>query len=400
MEVEATVMSNEVAILGVGMHPWGKWGHNFVQYGVKAARDALADSGVNWRDIQFVSGAATMRCGYPGYVAGATFAQALGWQGAQVNTSYAACASGSQALAAARSKILSGECEVALVIGADTTPKGFLKPQAGERPDDPDWVRFRLGITNPTYFALYARRRMEIYGDTQADFAAVKVKNAAHGFTNPNARYRKQFSLADVEASAMVANPLRLMDVCATSDGGAAIIISSLAYAKKIGKAKAPRVAAISTVTPTFASSQVEMPDIATDSAVAVAAQPFRAALPKKAYEEAGISPKDISLAEVYDLSTALELDWMEDLQLCERGDAAKLLRKGETKVDGRIPVNASGGLACFGEAVPAQALAQVCELTWQLRGQAGERQVANAKVGITANQGLFGHGSSVIVKA
>jgi acetyl-CoA acetyltransferase len=398
--VEADIVSKEIAILGVGMHPWGKWGHNFVQYGVKAARDALTDSGVNWRDIQFVSGAGTLRCGYPGYVAGATFAQALGWQGAQVNTSYAACASGSQALAAARAKILAGECEVALVVGADTTPKGFLAPQKGERPDDPDWVRFRLGITNPTYFALYARRRMELYGDTQADFAAVKVKNAEHGFTNPNARYRKKFSAEEVNASAMVADPLRLMDVCATSDGGAAIIISSLAYAKKIGKASAPRIAAISTVTPTFASALVEMPDIATDSAVAVPAQSFRAALPKKAYEEAGIGPRDVSLAEVYDLSTALELDWMEDLQLCERGDAAKLLRKGETKVGGRIPINASGGLACFGEAVPAQALAQVCELTWQLRGQAGERQVANAKVGITANQGLFGHGSSVIVKA
>src|SRR5690606_3021590 len=132
---------------------------SFVDYGVKAARDALKDSGVNWRDVRFVSGAATMRCGYPGYVAGATFAQALGWQGAQVATSYAACASGSQALAAARSKILSGECEVALVVGADTTPKGFLAPAKGERPDDPDWVRFRLGITNPTYFALYADRK-------------------------------------------------------------------------------------------------------------------------------------------------------------------------------------------------------------------------------------------------
>jgi acetyl-CoA acetyltransferase len=393
-------MSQEIAILGAGMHPWGKWGRNFVEYGVKAARDALADAGVNWRDIQFVSGAATLRCGYPGYVAGATFAQALGWQGAQVNTSYAACASGSQALAAARSKILSGECEVALVVGADTTPKGFLAPQKGERPDDPDWVRFRLGITNPTYFALYARRRMALYGDTQADFAAVKIKNAEHGFTNANARYRKKFTAAEVEASAMVADPLRLMDVCATSDGGAALIVSSLAYAKKIGKAKAPRIAAISTVTPTFASALVEMPDIATDSAVAAPAQSFRAALPKKAYEEAGVSPKDISLAEVYDLSTALELDWMEDLQLCERGAAARLLRAGETKIGGRIPVNASGGLCCFGEAVPAQAIAQVCELTWQLRGQAGARQVANARVGITANQGLFGHGSSVIVKA
>jgi acetyl-CoA acetyltransferase len=88
----------------------------------------------------------------------------------------------------------------------------------------------------------------------------------------------------------------------------------------------------------------------------------------------------------------------MEDLRLCERGAAAAMLRAGDTKLGGRLPINTSGGLACFGEAVPAQALSQVCELTWQLRGQAGDRQVENAKVGITANQGLFGHGSSVIL--
>lgn len=393
-------MTQEIAIIGAGMHPWGKWGRKFVDYGVEAAREALADAGIPWRDVQFVSGAATMRCGYPGYVAGATFAQALGWQGAEVNTSYAACASGSQALAAARAKILSGQAEVALVIGADTTPKGFLAPAKGERPDDPDWVRFRVGITNPTYFALWARRRMEIFGDTQEDFAAVKVKNARHGFTNPKARYRKLFTMEDVAASAMVANPLRLMDICATSDGGAALIVCSLDYARRIGKANAPRIAAVSTVTPTYPSAIIEMPDIATDSAVGMEAHSFRAALPRKAYEEAGIGPEDISVAEVYDLSTAAELDWIEDLQLCPRGDAAKLVREGATTVGGRIPVNPSGGLACFGEAVPAQAIAQVCELTWQLRGQAGERQVEGAKVGITGNQGLFGHGSSVIVKA
>jgi acetyl-CoA acetyltransferase len=394
-------MSNEIAILGAGMHPWGKWGHNFVQYGVAAAREALADAGVPWRDVSFVSGGATVRCGYPGYVAGATFAQALGWQGAEVNTSYAACASGSQALAAARNKILAGECEVALVVGADTTPKGFLAPAKGYRPDDPDWVRFYLGITNPTYFALYARRRMDLYGDTLDDFAAVKVKNSRIGSKNPRARYRKCFTAEDVAASAMVADPLRLMDICATSDGGAALIVSSLEYARKLGKGDAPRVAAISTVTPTFASSVVEMPDIATDSAAAdgVEAHAFRSMLPLKAYEEAGIGPEDVDLAEVYDLSTALELDWIEDLRLAPRGEAAALLRSGDTSLGGKIPVNVSGGLACFGEAVPAQALAQVCELTWQLRGQAGDRQVEGAKVGITANQGLFGHGSSVIVR-
>lgn len=392
-------MAKDIAILGVGMHPWGKWGRNFVEYGVAAARAALDDAGVPWKDIQFVSGGATIRNGYPGYVAGATFAQALGWNGAQVNTSYAACASGSQALAAARSKILAGECEVALVVGADTTPKGFLKPNAGERPDDPDWVRFRLGITNPTYFALYARRRMEQYGETPADFAQVKVKNSAHGAANPNARYRKAFSAAEVAASPMVADPLRLMDICATSDGGAALVVSSLAYAKKRGKAKAPRIAAISTVTPTFPSAIVEMPDLATDSAVTGKPQSFRAALPKAAYEQAGLGPKDVDVAEVYDLSTALELDWIEDLQLCKRGQAGALTRKGATAIGGRIPVNPSGGLASFGEAVPAQALAQVCELAWQVRGEAGERQVEGARVGITANQGLFGHGSSVIVR-
>lgn len=392
-------MSNDIVILGAGMHPWGKWGKNFVEYGVKAARDALKEAGVPWKDIQFVSGAATIRNGYPGQVAGATFAQALGWQGAEVNTSYAACASGSQALAAARTKILSGQCDVALVVGADTTPKGFLAPAKGDRPDDPDWVRFRLGITNPTYFGLYARRRMEMYGDTQDDFALVKVKNAANGFTNPNARYKKKFTAEDVAASAMVADPLRLMDICATSDGGAALIVSSLDYAKKIGRGDAVKIAAISTVTPTFASSLVEMPDIATDSAAAAEAISYRSQIPLKAYEEAGIGPKDVSLAEVYDLSTALELDWMEDLQLCQRGEAAQLLRNGDTQINGRIPVNASGGLACFGEAVPAQAISQVCHLNWQLAGQAGDMQVANPKVGITANQGLFGHGSSVILK-
>ena len=393
-------MSNEIAIIGAGMHPWGKWGHNFVQYGVAAAREALADAGVSWQDIKFVSGGATMRCGYPGYVAGATIAQALGWQGAEVNTSYAACASGSQALAAARTKILAGDCDVALVVGADTTPKGFLAPAGGYRPEDPDWVRFYLGITNPTYFALYARRRMDVYGDTLEDFAAVKVKNSLVGSKNPRARYRKCFSAEDVAASPMVADPLRLMDICATSDGGAALIVCSLDYARKLGKSDAPRVAAISTVTPSFASEVVEMPDIATDSAAAqgVEAQSFRASLPIKAYEEAGIGPEDISLAEVYDLSTALELDWIEDLQLAPRGEAAALLRAGDTALGGKIPVNVSGGLACFGEAVPAQAIAQICELTWQLRGQAGDRQVEGAKVGITANQGLFGHGSSVIV--
>ena len=149
-------MEKEVAILGVGMHPWGKWGKNFVEYGVVAANNALEDAGLEWKDVQLVSGANTLRCGYPGNISGATFAQALGWTGNRVSSVYAACASGAVALHTARAQILSGMCDVALVIGADSAPKGFFAPQGGERHEDPDWLRFRLlGATNPTYFAFY-----------------------------------------------------------------------------------------------------------------------------------------------------------------------------------------------------------------------------------------------------
>ncbi|MFD7444882.1 lipid-transfer protein [Streptomyces sp. NPDC059909] len=393
-------MTGDIAVLGAGMHPWGKWGKSFVEYGTVAARAALADAGIGWRDVQSVVGADTVRGGYPGYVAGATFARALGWQGARVTSVYAACASGAQAVGAARAQILAGLADVVLVVGADSAPKGFFAPAGGDRPDDPDWLRFRvLGATNPAYFALYARRRMALHGDTQDDFAQVKVKNAAAGALNPYARYRKAVTAGDVAASAVVADPLRLLDICATSDGAAALVLSSMEYARRHGAADPVRIRAVSTVTPAFPRTVLDLPDIATDSAAAVEppALGFRASIARAAYEEAGLGPMDLSLAEVYDLSTALELEWYEDIGLCAAGEGAKLVREGVTALGGRVPVNASGGLASFGEAVPAQAIAQVCELTWQLRGVAGARQVTGARAGITANQGLFGHGSAIV---
>ncbi|GAA5073202.1 lipid-transfer protein [Thermocatellispora tengchongensis] len=389
-----------VVVLGIGMHPWGKWGRPFLDYGLAAAREALADAGVEWPEIQYVVGADTIRNGYPGFVSGAAFAQALGWTGARVASCYAACASGAQALDIARTRILAGLCDLALVVGADSTPKGFFAPVGGERPDDPDWLRFRLlGATNPAYFALYARRRMAVYGDTPADFAAVKVKNARAGALNPLARYRRPVTAAEVLASPMVADPLRLMDICATSDGGAAMVLASERYARRHGAPRPlVRIAAVSTVTPSYPDPVLGLPDFATDALPgATPPRAFRASIAQAAYEEAGLGPGDLSLAEVYDLSTALELDWCEDIGLCPPGEAAKLLRAGDTALGGRVPVNPSGGLASFGEAIPAQALAQVCELARQLRGAAGPRQIEDPRAGLAANQGLFGHGSAII---
>lgn len=345
----------DIAVLGAGMHPWGKWGRSFVEYGTKAAREALADAGLDWQAVQSVVGADTVRGGYPGYVAGATFAKALGWQGARVTSVYAACASGAQAINTARAQILSGMAEVALVVGADAAPKGFFAPAGGERPDDPDWLRFRvLGAANPAYFGLYARRRMARYGDTVDDFARVKVKNSAAGAANPYARYRKQVTVQEVAASAVVADPLRLLDICATSDGAAALVLTSMDFARLHGvtdpvrSARSPRPPRnirgpywICRTSPPTPRPPYRKP-----------ATGFRASIAHSAYEEAGIGPEDLSLAEVYDLSTALELEWYEDLGLCGAGEGAKLLRDGATALGGRLPVNASGGLASFGEAV------------------------------------------------
>ena len=393
---------DELAIIGVGMHPWGKWGRNFVEYGTVAARKALDEARVDWNDVGYISGAITVRNGYPGYVAGATFARALGFNGAQVASSYAACASGVTALQVARGQILSGATDVALIIGADTTPKGFLKPNEGDRPDDTDWLRFKLvGATNPVYFGLNARRRMDLFGATQEDFARVKVKNSRHAVHNELARFTKEYDIEDVMNSPIVSDPLRLLDICATSDGGAALVVCSMEYAKAHGHADPVRIAGLSTVTPVYPDTVIDLPYMATDSAGATPEplRGFKQSIGDKVYEESGLGPDDVDVAEVYDLSSSLELDWYEQLGFCAEGEAEKLLRDGVTEIGGRLPVNPSGGLGAFGEAVPAQAIAQVCELTWQLRGEAGKRQVEGARVGISANQGLFGHGSSVLVR-
>ena len=231
----------------------------------------------------------------------------------------------------------------------------------------------------------------------------MKVKNSRHGAVNPNARYREVVDLDAVRNSPVVADPLRLLDICATSDGAAAIVVSSMEWARAHGHGSPVRVAGLSTVTPSYPNPVIEMPNFATDSGAGrtngeAPVIGFKDSIALRAYEEAGVGPDDLDLAEVYDLSTALELDWYENIGICGAGEAEKLLRDGATSIGGRIPVNASGGLGSFGEAVPAQAIAQVCELTWQVRGEAGDRQVDGARVGLSVNQGLFGHGSAVIV--
>jgi acetyl-CoA acetyltransferase len=399
---------NNVVIAGVGMHDWGKFGKPFTVYGRVAATAALADAGVKWTDVDLVAGANTWRGGYPGLVSGAAFTSELGWNGARVSSSFAACASGAQALGVARAHIMAGLSDVALVVGADVAPDGFFGPFGAGDESDPDWLRFRLlGATNPTYFGLYAQRRVAMYGATDKDFARVKAKNSRAGALHPHARFKKVVTEDEVLASPLVAEPLHLLDICATSDGAAALVLTSEDYARRnslpgwqSAAGRPVRVAALSTNTPVYPDDVIEMPNFASDSTLAVPAPEFgfKRALARAAYDEAGLAPADMQFAEVYDLSTALELDWYEHLEFCAEGQAERMLNDGVTELGGSLPVNASGGLASFGEAVPAQAIAQVVELATQIRGRAGARQIDGARSGVAINKGLFGHGSAIIV--
>ena len=390
----------ETVIIGAGMHPWGKWSDKkFSDYGVVAAKSALKDSGLEWKDIQFLVGGSTMYSGTRGVLDGSCVGEEIGWSGIPVINHYNACATGAYSLDIARARIMAGLCDVAMCVGMDSTPKGFFGPTETSDPYDLDMLRFKMGATNPAYFALYARRRMEMYGTTEAELAKVKVKNSRHGLHNPYARFRKEYTLEEVLNSPKVSDPLKLYEICATSDGAAAVILASTEVAKKLG-CKPIKIAAVSAISPQYPDAIINLPRISTDSTHSRTPEKrYQRTVAEKAYEQAGLGPEDLSLAEVYDLTTAYELDWYEDIGLCEPGEAEKLLNDGETAFGGRIPVNTSGGLSCFGEAAPAQALAQICELVWQLRGTAGKRQVEGANVGLSINFGLQGNCSCVILK-
>ena len=318
-----------------GMHPWGKWGRNFVEYGVAAARgrarrrrprlDRRAVRVRRRHDAQRLPRLRRRARPSPRRSAG----PARRWR-----RRYAACASGATALDAARARILAGLCDVALVVGADTTPKGFLAPNAGDRPDDPDWLRFRLlGATNPTYFALYARRRMDLYGATDARLRRGQGQERPARPRQPQrpvpqgGHRRGGARLADRGRPAAPARHLR--HVRRRRRGRL-----SLAWSTPAGHgvdrpgARSRRLHGHADASPTPSSTCPTSPP--TPRAVVALRRARRSATRSRhaAYEEAGIGPDDLDLAEVYDLSTALELDWYENIGLCKAGEAERLLRR------------------------------------------------------------------------
>jgi len=245
-------------------------------------------------------------------------------------------------------------------------------PIAGKLiPPAKDDLEGQLGMTMPTLFALVARRQMEEHGATLEDFAQVSVKNHRHGCLNPMAQYKKEFTIEEVLNSRIICDPITLLECCPNTDGAAAVIMCSMDVARKY-TTRPIKMAAAALLSGDYAFRNKEL----TSSLLGI-----RTA--KIAYEMAGLGPKDLDLVELHEAFAPEEILRYEDLGLCAPGEGVALLRSGATAIGGRIPVNPSGGLLSLGHPLSASGVRVVAEITLHLRGQAGQRQTPNAKVGL-----------------
>jgi len=374
-------MSAAVEIAGVGIHPFGRFGDKTVTaMGVEAVKIALRDAGLGRGGFQ----AAFCGTVYSGVAAGHKVLTALGLSGVPIVNVEAGCASGGAALGLGVEAIRSGRCDTVLVFGIEKMPKGIIRSSFFE----PWREQAGLAVT-PAYFALRAQRLMRDSGVSREQLAHVSVKNHANGVHNPYAMFRKPFSAAQVLESAVVCEPLTLYMLCSPNEGAAAIVLR-----RARGGAVTVRAATLRSHLPgSVLGEHTPMCGLLDDDLPAPTELAARAA-----YDEAGIGPEDVDVAEVQDTDAARELISCEELGLCEKGGAGEMIAERRTDLGGALPVNPSGGLLSKGEPLGASALGQVIELYWQLRGEAGARQVSGSRVGLGHTVGRGANASVVIL--
>jgi acetyl-CoA acetyltransferase len=254
------------------------------------------------------------------------------------------------------------------------------------------------GMPNPVYWALEARKRMAKHGTTEEDLARVKVVMSKYGSMNPDARFKKAYTLEEVLASVYVCDPLRLYEICPVSTGAAAVVVTAdkdlIAKADKPVKINAVTMGSAMYGDPTIRIGVVSCPS---GSEAPMLSESYSAS--RQCYEKAGIGPEEIEYLELPDNSSWHYLVYLETCGFCQEGEADRMLREGETEIDGKLPTNLSGGFSSHGEAVAAQAIWQVIECANQLRGRCGQRQVPkDLKVAMAQTYGLMGNSGTTIL--
>lgn len=382
-------MSSRVLVAGVGMVPFTKpsAGAKYDDMGAAAAEAALDDAGLAYDQVGQV---------YAGYVygdstAGQRVVYQLGMTRVPVLNVNNNCASGSSALWLARQAVASGATECALAVGFEQMPPGALTGKWDDRPaplsafksalEDVYPVDPALPMT-PQYFAAAAQEYLDSTDATPETLAAVSVKARTHAGNNPLAVFRDPITLDDVLGSPTVAGPLTRLQCCPPTSGAAAAVVCTEDFARRHGLS--PQVA--------IAAQALESDDddlFDSRSAIALVGTGVTRRTAERVYAEAGVSPGDIDVVELHDCFTINEILTYEGLGLCEPGGAAKFIADGDNTYGGRVVTNPSGGLLSKGHPLGATGLAQIAELTWQLRGTAGARQVPNARLGLQHNLGL-----------
>jgi acetyl-CoA C-acetyltransferase len=376
----------EVVVIGVGMTKWGElWEKSLRQIFVETALLALADAGVSRIDSMYVGSMSSGLFTGQEHIA-SLLADYLGKTPIPAVRVESACASGGLALRQGFIEVASGLSDIVLVGGVEkmTDVDGSEATYALGTAADQEYEGFH-GITFPGLYALIARAHMAKYGTTREQLAMVAVKNHDNGSMNPLAQYPFKITVDAVLNSVLVADPLRILDCSPITDGAAVVILSSLSTARKLKK---PLVKITGTGHATDAIALSSRKDITWLESSFQAGQ--------QAYKMAGKKPKNIDLIEVHDCFTIAEICVTEALGFFDIGKGGEAVQKGLTSLKGKIPVNASGGLKAKGHPVGATGVAQVVEIVKQLRGDAGQRQVKKARVGMTQNMG--GSGGSAVV--
>ena len=360
---------SDVAIAGAGMTRFTRQaerGHDGLLR--DAFVSAVEHAGIGFRDVDAVF------CGtvWGGVGVAQKGLKDLPMRGIPMTNLENACASSSSALREAYAWIKAGLCDVAVACGVEVMsnePKGPLRIEKGK------WM-FDAGLTLPGWYALHARRHMTRYGLTDIEMAAVAVKSRKMGALNPLAHFRSETTLEEVLGSRAISDPITLLQCCPKTDGASAVVVASDAAVKRLGlNAVWLRASAMGSGEHVFSD-----PPMAIDTPTRVSRQ---------ALEQAGVGPHDLDVVEVHDAFTIGEILYTEALGLCAPGEGGRYAMSGRSLPNGGgVAVNTSGGLLSRGHPLGASGMAQMCEIVWQLRGEAGPRQVENARLGVTFTNG------------
>jgi acetyl-CoA acetyltransferase len=372
----------DVSIIGAGLHPFGRFpGKSALSMGAQAARAALADAGLTWADMQFAVGG-SYEVDQPDAVV-----SELGQTGLQFTNVYNGCATAGSALAVASQAIRLGEYELGLVVGMDKHDPGAFTSD----PVDygcPAWYG-EMGLFLTTkFFGMKINRYMHDFGITHETLAGVAAKNYSNGSLNPNAHRRKTLTPQEILGSRMVSYPLTQYMFCSPDEGAAAVVVCSADIARRF-TSQPVYLRSVVTRTKRYGAFEVHSPSSA-PAAAGVPAPTVDAAA--AAYEKAGIGPGEIEIAQLQDTDAGAEVMHLSECGLCKDGEQNELVASGATTLSGRLPVNTDGGLIANGEPVGASGLRQVNELVAQMRGRAGQRQVARPpRVGLAQLYGAPG---------